>query len=120
MVKKKIIIDLNWLDHSKTGGGEYQALNIINILLKKEFLIKYDIIFFTKPDILNRNNFKFLKNFEIIKLTNFSYFNYLIIFFISPFILKIRRIDIFFSTNIYIPMFKFFRFKTIVSLNHSL
>ncbi len=120
MVKKKIIIDLSWLDHSKTGGGEYQALNIINILLKKEFLIKYDIIFFTKPDILNRNNFKFLKNFEIIKLTNFSYFNYLIIFFISPFILKIRRIDIFFSTNIYIPMFKFFRFKTIVSLNHPL
>jgi len=120
LVKKKIIIDLSWLDHSKTGGGEYQALNIINILLKKEFRMKFEIIFFIKPDTLNRNNFKFLKNFKIIKLTNFSYLNYLIIFFVSPFILKIKRIDIFFSTNIYIPMFKFFRFKTIVSLNHPL
>lgn len=120
MVKKKIIIDLSWLDHSKTGGGEYQALNIIHILLKREFVIKFELIFFIKPTTLKINNFNFLNNFEYIKLSNYTFLNYLIIFIISPFILKIKKIDIFFSTNIYIPLFKFFRFRTIVSLNHPL
>lgn len=120
MVKRKIIFDLSWVDHSNTGGGEYQALNIINILLKKDFLIKFEIMFFIKPESLKKNNFKFLNNFENIKLTNYSYLNYMIIFFISPFIFRVKKIDIFFSTNIYIPLFKFFSFKTIASLNHPL
>ena len=108
--KKKLYIDVSWINLVHSGGGNQAATNILDCIIKNKKITKYfDIILLGRTKFFENKTFpKYIK----INLPNIYILNFIIRWFILIFLSNKKYKQIYFCTNIYSPLIKL-NFKVI-------
>ena len=109
--KKKLYIDVSWINVVHSGGGNQAATNILDCIIKNKKITKYfDIILLGRTKFFENKTFpKYIKK---INLPNIYLLNFMIRWFILIFLSDKKYKQIYFCTNIYSPLIKL-NFKVI-------
>lgn len=113
-MSKNIAIDLSWIKPEKSGGVENHTINLI------KYFKNQNILYFVNPNILRDTRYSWLPKENVIILSKYYWVNIIYIFFFSFNILNKKKIKVFFSTNIYCPLFISKKIKKIITLHHAM